>query len=904
MQRSASIQSLLVFSHLRWNFVYQRPQHLLSRLACRYRIHFFEEPVHGAAQERLEITEPTPNVRVYRMHSTLAGPGFHDDQIPILQTMVLEVLKQECIDNYGVWFYSPMALPLMQDLTPRVVIYDCMDELSAFRNAPRQLLQRECALLKRADVVFTGGPSLYRAKRDLHHNVHCIPSSVDAEHFRRARDSNEHPLLRSLPKPRLGYFGVIDERIDLDLIAKLADATAHWHICMVGPVAKIDTAQLPQRPNLHYFGQQAYEELPRFIAGWDVCLQPFAINDATRFISPTKTLEYMAAERPIVSTPITDVVEPHGHIVHVARDTQSFIEECQRTLRLSEEEFASRVALMRNVVATTSWDLTAERMFDLVETAVRERQPARTPAPVPNRATNSGDYSTIIIGAGPTGLSAAYHFGEGSLLLEQSPTVGGWCRSLVDNDFTFDYAGHIMFSNDPYVHEMYRLLLGDNVHWQNREAWIYSKNVYTRYPFQGALYGLPPDVLKECIVGAIEARFGRLSDQPNDQPSDQPSGKVSGVLGSCASACKAESLTDCCADGIIESAARLGQPNRSSRAAAEPANFEEFIYKVWGAGVARHFAIPYNRKLWAVPLTEMETSWLGGRVPLPDLEEMIEGALRPVAQPVGPNARFGYPLRGGFQALMNGFLPLLKGDIRTRAQVSRVSARTHTVTLTDGSRYRYRKLISTAPLPKLIEMLGAEVPHRVRAAAQKLRHTSVRCVNIGVAREQVTDKHWIYYPEDTVFHRIFVQGNASPHCNPPGGFGLTCEITYSPNKPLPCDGDALIERCIADCIKVGLLRESDPILARNQVDMPYAYVVYDHARKQNVALVREWLLEQDILLAGRYSEWEYYNSDHAFIAGKKIAETARRALAASDLPQRTLRSVAADTQNMIKQVSV
>jgi UDP-galactopyranose mutase len=427
-----------------------------------------------------------------------------------------------------------------------------------------------------------------------------------------------------------------------------------------------------------------------------------------------------------------------------------------------------------------------------------------------------------------------------------------------------DYAGHIMFSNDPYVHEMYKKLLGENVHWQDREAWIYSKNVYTRYPFQGALYGLPPDVLKECIVGAIEARFGKLKDKPTLTAAPVSSSTCVG---------KPESITDCCGDGIAESTAPLVTASRASHAtSSEPKNFEEFIYKVWGAGVAKHFAIPYNRKLWAVPLTEMETSWLGGRVPLPDLEEMIEGALRPVAKPQGPNARFGYPLRGGFQALMDGFLPLLKGDVRLNAQVARVMPKSRKVILSDGSVYRYEKLVSTVPLPKLVQMIGSEAPEHVVAAAKRLRHVSVRCVNIGVARTNVTDKHWIYYPEDSVFHRIFVQGNASPHCNPEGGFGLTCEITYAPSKPLPCDGEALIDRCIADCIKVGILREDDVILARNQVDMPYAYVVYDHARKRNVEMIRDWLLQHDIFLSGRYSEWEYYNSDHAFLAGKKVAD--------------------------------
>jgi UDP-galactopyranose mutase len=884
-------QSILVFSHLRWDFVFQRPQQVLTRLAQHYRIFFFEEPVVGSPCQQLQISEPAANVRVCRPHSTIASPGFHDDQIPVLQQMLSELFEREQIDDYAVWFYSPMALPLMQDLTPSVVVYDCMDELAAFRNAPRQLLQRENALLKIADIVFTGGPSLYRAKRDRHAHVHCLPSSVDALHFAQAQDRlHDHPLQRSLPQPRLGYFGVIDERLDLELIDALAGARPQWQIVMVGPHAKVDPTTLPRRPNIHYFGQQSYQDLPRFVAGWDVCLQPFALSEATRFISPTKTLEYMAAERPIVSTPITDVVEPYGDVVYVANGAAAFIEACDRALLADPAERSQRIAGMRAALARTSWDKTAEDMRRLIAGATHAHESAPLPLLMlkPPQVTQAkpfdaagpaaedskaiedkvGEYAAIVIGAGPTGLSAAYHLGKGSLLLEQRPAVGGWCRSVYENGFTFDYAGHIMFSNDPYVHELYRKLLGDNVHWQDREAWIYSKGVYTRYPFQGALYGLPAQVLKECLVGAIESRFGKLKEQPTAAP-------VEAANSSSVCIGKAESITDCCADGVAESTAPLAASNRSIRSiGGEPRNFEEFIYKVWGAGVAKHFAIPYNRKLWTVPLTEMETSWLGGRVPLPDLEEMIEGALRPLGKPVGPNARFGYPLRGGFAALMNGFLPLLEGELRTKAMVTRVFPKAHKLALADGTVFRYRKLISTAPLPTLVNiMIGREAPGEILAAVRKLRHVSVRCVNIGVARENVTDKHWIYYPEDSIFHRIFVQGNASPHCNPPGGFGLTCEITYSPTKPLPCDHEALINRCITDCIKVGILRSDDRILARNQVDMPYAYVVYDHARKHNVAIVRDWLQEHDILLAGRYSEWEYYNSDHAFIAGRKAAQS-------------------------------
>jgi UDP-galactopyranose mutase len=482
----------------------------------------------------------------------------------------------------------------------------------------------------------------------------------------------------------------------------------------------------------------------------------------------------------------------------------------------------------------------------------------------------------VVIGAGPTGLSAAYHLGADALLLEQADRVGGWCRSIVDRGFTFDMAGHIMFSNDPYVHEMYAMLLGNNVHWQDREAWVYSKGVHTRYPFQGSLYGLPPEVIKECIVGAIEARFGSLEARPvpggESAPERYGGPERRGMF---------EPLMSSKGAKVLSYAG--AERRRPTLHKGPPRNFEEFIYKVWGAGIAKHFAIPYNRKLWAVPLDEMETSWLGSRVPLPNLEDMIEGALSPAPKPMGPNARFGYPLRGGFQALMNGFLPHLRSELRLRTRVHTVSPARHTLRLVDGSVVRYGQLVSTMPLPKLVTAIGDEAPADVRRAAGALRSVNVRCVNLGVGRDRLTEKHWIYYPEDTVFHRIFVQGNASPHCNPPGGFGLTCELTYSASKPLPCDGEALIQRCIDDCRSVGMIAAADEIWAANQVDMPMAYVVYDHARGDNVALIRDWLAEHDVILAGRYAEWEYYNSDHAFIAGRNAAAAVRsRGMAPDD----------------------
>jgi len=856
------MEHLLVFSHLRWDFVYQRPQHLLSRIAARTRVFFFEEPLPCKGEAYLEVTQPAPNVWVCRPYTPEEARGFHDRQLGFLRKLLLELTRKHHLQRAVVWLYTPMALPLLQDLAPSAVVYDCMDELASFKNPPRQLLQRESALLKMATLVFTGGPSLYEAKRHRHPAVHCFPSSVDAAHFSAARD----PQLTlaeqgGLPRPRLGFYGVIDERCDLELLRELAEKRPAWQIVLVGPVAKIDPALLPRAANIHYFGQRSYSELPRFLAGWDVCLLPFALNEATRFISPTKTLEYMAAGKPVVSTPVTDVVSLYGPFVRIARREQ-FVTACEAALAEGAAEQAERLVRTAAAVQATSWDRTAHSMCELIEGVLRQRgDKAEAAVAEPASAQHC---RVAVLGAGPTGLSAAFHLGEDSVLFEKNATVGGWCRSVVDRGFTFDCAGHIMFSRDPYVHGMYRLLLGNNVHWQDREAWIYSKGTHTRYPFQGALYGLPADVIAECIVGAVEARMGPL------RAAAAPAHGAGN--GSAPDHCKGDSLSDCCADGISESAVplqRLPQPQ------AKTDNFEDFIYRVWGKGVARHFALPYNRKLWTVPLKEMETSWLGGRVPLPDLQEMIEGALRPVAKPMGPNAHFGYPLRGGFQALMDGFLPLLRGQLLLNTCVERIYPADHRLVLADGSAWSYESLISTMPLPELVRALGPAAPVRVREAAARLRHVSVRCVNLGVARAKLSEKHWIYYPENAVFHRIFLQGNASPYASPPNCFGLTCEITYSPYKPLPCDGDELVRRCIADCIEVGLLKSDDEVIVSNQVDMPYAYVVYDHTRAESVKTIRNWLQMHDILLAGRYSEWEYYNSDHAFLAGQRAARAAR-----------------------------
>ena len=367
------MQTIVVFSHLRWQFVYQRPQHLLSRLAARWRVVFIEEPMTHAEEARMEHLNPTEGVEVWRPHVPGAAPGFHDDHLPALQQLIAESMREREVSDYWVWLYTPMALPLAAGLSPRGVVYDCMDELTAFKQAPRQLVQRENALFKLADLVFTGGPSLYESKRHRHPDVHCFSSSVDARHFSAA--AADHPLQAGLPNPRLGWCGVIDERVNLELISDTAQARPDWQIVMVGPVVKIDPATLPRHPNIHWLGQQSYAELPAFINGWDVCLMPFAINDATRYISPTKMLEYMACGQPSVSTPIKDVVDPYGHLVSIAATSAEFIAACDEILARSDDQRAQHARDLAAAIALTSWDATATRMAELILQADRDRQP-------------------------------------------------------------------------------------------------------------------------------------------------------------------------------------------------------------------------------------------------------------------------------------------------------------------------------------------------------------------------------------------------------------------------------------------------------------------------------------------------------------------------------------------------
>ena len=362
---------LLCFSHLRWDFVFQRPQHLMTRFSRRFPVLFWEEPVIGGAAAPFLKIDAHEDGRLQVATPYLpAGLGEAAADAAVA-TLLQERLAGERLPIIR-WYYTPMMLRFSGEVEAACTVYDCMDELSAFKFAPPELLELEQALLVSSDLVFTGGHSLYEAKRERHADVRPFPSSVDVSHFARAR-TREPGRGRT---PRLGFYGVIDERMDLDLIAHLADARPDWCIEIVGPVVKIDPALLPRRPNLHYPGARLYNELPMTIAGWDVALMPFAINQSTRFISPTKTPEYLAAGRPVVSTPIVDVVRHYGALeaVRIADSPARFLEACDEALALVRDGRAWRDEA-DEVLAATSWDKTAAAMLAVVDevTAARTR---------------------------------------------------------------------------------------------------------------------------------------------------------------------------------------------------------------------------------------------------------------------------------------------------------------------------------------------------------------------------------------------------------------------------------------------------------------------------------------------------------------------------------------------------
>lgn len=368
---------LVCFSHLRWDFVYQRPQHLLSRCAKDRRVFFIEEPIFGNGSMRLETREAESGVHVVVPHL----PDGLRSEIAInavMREMTRQLFTDHDIDKYIFWYYTPMALSFTDHFNPVASVYDCMDELSAFKGAHSALPMLEKQLFRHVDLVFTGGQSLYEAKCGQHPSVHAFPSSIDVKHFGKARNLTEDPKDQAhIPHPRLGFFGVIDERFDSQLLDQIASRRPDWQFIMIGPIVKIDPASLPQHPNIHYLGGKKYQELPEYLAGWDIALLLFARNDSTRFISPTKTPEYLAAGKPVISTSIRDVVRPYGDLklVEIADTPDEFISAAERILANADQtQWLAKVdAFLEHI----SWDKTWSQMYSLIANVIQKKRPAR-----------------------------------------------------------------------------------------------------------------------------------------------------------------------------------------------------------------------------------------------------------------------------------------------------------------------------------------------------------------------------------------------------------------------------------------------------------------------------------------------------------------------------------------------
>jgi UDP-galactopyranose mutase len=372
---SGFARALLCFSHLRWNFVYQRPQHLLSRAAEHTDVFFMEEPCFAdveAPELRVDIQRCGVRVLTPLLPHTSLGSE-QNDPIRAQRLLLDRFLARNGVRDFIAWYYTPMALAFTRHLGARVTIYDCMDQLSAFQGAPPEMRARERELFERADVVFTGGRSLFESKRNEHANVHLFPSSIDYAHFAVSRSPQPEPADQSaVPHPRAGFFGVLDERLDTDLLGQTAALLPKCHFVLIGPVVKIREEDLPRADNIHYLGKKEYAELPNYIAHWDAAILPFALNESTRFISPTKTPEYLAAGMPVVSTPIRDVAEPYGTLglAEIAATPEEFSAAITRALEPRHPDWLPAVD---EFLQDTSWDKTFEGMWAEVRRCERTK---------------------------------------------------------------------------------------------------------------------------------------------------------------------------------------------------------------------------------------------------------------------------------------------------------------------------------------------------------------------------------------------------------------------------------------------------------------------------------------------------------------------------------------------------
>lgn len=370
------LPDIVCLSRLRWDFARQRPQHLMCRAARERRVFFVEEPVFGATISGLDIRRRDCGVVVVTPH---LREGPEDAEAPVTEQALLidELFLEYRVRDYILWYYEPTSMAFTWRLDPLIVVYDCMDEPTAFRSAGSSASRHEAELFLLADAVFTSGYGLYEAKRRLHHNIHPIPSGVDLEHFRRARREIEEPVDQArIGRPRLGFSGVINERLDGGLLAAIAEERPDWQIVMIGPVVEIDPVELPRRPNIHYLGARNYTDLPSYLSGWDVAMMPLARNESARRIVPAEALEYLAAGVPTISTSIQDVELIYGRrgLVEIAGTADEFVASAERLMnRRADYDYDAWLNLVDDALTSNTWDDVWTRMMNLINLTFKNR---------------------------------------------------------------------------------------------------------------------------------------------------------------------------------------------------------------------------------------------------------------------------------------------------------------------------------------------------------------------------------------------------------------------------------------------------------------------------------------------------------------------------------------------------
>lgn len=420
----------------------------------------------------------------------------------------------------------------------------------------------------------------------------------------------------------------------------------------------------------------------------------------------------------------------------------------------------------------------------------------------------------MILGAGLSGLSAAYFLENDYQIFEKEANPGGLCRSRQINGYTFDYDGHLLHFRNQEALDLVRGLLGDNLQPIKRNSWISSFGCYTRYPFQANLFGLPKNIVRECVLGFINARL----------------------------------------NGNIN--------NRNQ------ANFRQWILHTFGPGIARHFMLPYNNKFWKTPAHKLSCEWLDGYVPVPSLKELLNGTISESKKRFGYNTQFWYPKQGGIENLIFALQRHIKNNIHTLHQATEIDLKQGTVTFQNRRKVRFAKLISTIPLPEILKLIRP-LPANVKAALNKLKYTSIFCLNLGVARESISDKHWIYFPEKKfVFFRVGFPTSFSSSVAPAGKTSLYVETAYSPERPI--NRKSLVKRILKDLNKTQILSSGDTLEVCDPLDIKYGYIIYDKNYTESTEIIHRYLNRHQIYSIGRYGRWKYMSMEEAILDGKGI----------------------------------